>query len=650
MGSRQKKKVPYLYKGRGPGLPPALSIVVMAYLVFAFLDTQPAFPLDFKSFQPYTTPSGGGDARVGSGDSQFDAQRVIRRNLLEQRQKKEEKTRGEEKQQSTQQTQEVEQNVVQTQRVSQAIAQQGEREADFIYNRTTGLDSYSVDKDGGVWRQHLSLLVEAWNVLSRDLFGNGSRSHLTDFKYNDLLNATGMKRETKDQAGRATETVISGITYMPGQSPRNFLSQNKEAKRAEVTTTFHPTGNQVTQTELYDLVYDGDNVVAQKARITDLSGPTPVVIQETTGITYDGESNVSASHTRVTDLETGIVTESDIKNEFSDHRLISGVTKSVTKDSINHTFTEQTFTQKVSYGDSGIQTIDARSIATTQAMDEKGNPVDDFVQTTETLQKMGLFFNIPNPVEVSSVTKTVDNVGVQTTESKQMQRQLRDDHGNLLGISATEVATTVNADRSVVQETKSNLDFMVRADQPYLIGREDNTFTKDLINEQNIFTTSRLRIQLGALGEVLEGFRTGKTHAANGDGSIVSDSEFTQTFDRASKVNALGLVKQETSSRTVNTIDESVSTETRLYTQTHDEMNRVLSAAEAVKGLTTNSRGGETHVEGAVDYAIGKRTNQAYAISSTNNITSKDLGNRLYTESVQTNAYASDENTGRAIG
>ena len=646
-----KKKMTHLEE-RGPGQSPALRAFVLC-LIQAFVLTQPALSLDFQTFQAYTIPvSNRGDARGGT-DNRFDAERSVRRFQERARQEKEARKRSEEQGLEAQQARDVEQNVIHGQRVSQAVSQQEQREADFIYDRTTGLDNYSVDKEGGVWRSHLGLLAEAWNLLSRDLFGNESRSHLKEFTYNHLLNPTGMKRQTADQAGRMTETVISNITYQKGETLRNYLSKNREAGRTEITTTYHPTGNQVVRTEIFDLQYDHDGrdakLIAQKAKVTDLSGPTPdhTLLQETFNMKYDGD-NVTSSETRVTDLATGAVTDTITKNQFSGNRLTSGVTESTIKDPIHHTVTKQIFTQNVSYAGHQVQSVDAKGLSTTQAMDEGGNPVSDFIQTTETAQTMGVFFGIPNVTESVSVSKLVDNVGVQTTESTQTQKYIRDEHGNLLNVVGTESARTVNADSSIVQTTEGILEFSVVADQPYLVGREDQSFIKDHVGGQDVTTESRLRIRLGALGEILEGIRTGTTHSVSHDGIVVSDSEFTQYFDRAVKINELGLVRQETSTRSANAVEESTSTERRIYEQTHDDVNRVLSAKETIDGVTTSLKE-ETRLSGTVDYAVGKRTNQVHASSSTYRFTTKDHVNNLYTESVQTSTFEADENTGRAL-
>jgi len=677
-----------LEKGKGPGKSPALPGFVI-FLIEAFLFTQVASAVDFQSFRTYTPAlSSGGDAGAGGRrDSLFDTKRSVERFQQRSRQDKENRVRQEEKNRTGQQTQEVEQNVVQEQRVSQAIAQQEGREADFITSRMDGLDRFSIDKQGGVWWTHIDRLVGAWNVFSQDNYGNASRSHLTRFQYNDLLNATGMERETVDAAGRVTQTSISGIAYMPGEAPGNFLGENKEASRTEVTTTFHPTGNQTTKTELYDLVYAEDKVVSQKAKITPLTNPNVnPLLQETFDMNFDGEGNVAHAQSRVTDLVTGTVTESVTNNQFSGNRLTSGVTESTTKDFINRTFSQQTSTQKVSYGESGIQSFDAKDLTTTRAMDDAGNPVDDYVITTETTQEVGIFAGIPEPLTMTSRSKTVDHIGFQTTEATQTQKHLRDRNGNLLGVTATEVAMTANFDRSVTQRSESDMAFQVVFDQPYLTGREERGLTKDLINNQDSTTTSHLKIQLDPLGRILGGTRTGKTDARNPDGSIVTDSTFTQYFDRADKVNALGLVRQESSSRTVNQVKEtltsrdafegyssrrrwglykpvrtyehSVTEEERAYTQSHDDVNRVLGAEEKVKSRTTTIRGaagvkeemaGETLTEGTVAYAVGKRTNQPYATSARNRVISRDPFRSLYTESTQTTTFESDENTGRAM-
>jgi len=638
----------------GPGKHPALTLIIMG-LVQGLILTQSVYPLTMNPY--YTAPQSSRDSRVGGGrDTRFDAKRAVDRfkersrdrNLLRQRQ--------EEKQRDQAQSQEIQQNVSEVKQTSQETAQQQQQEADFIYNRMTGLDSYSIDKNGGVYRSHLSLLVEAWNVLSRDLYGNESRSHMTQFLYNDKLNTTGFHRRTRDQAGRVTETVVSGITYAD-ESFRNADGENKEKTRTEVTTTYHPTGNRVTQTEYFDFVYEdlgdeeGHRVIAQKARVTDLSSVGSPILQEVFNMKYDDFGNVSSSETRTTDLATGTVTESKTDNIFSEHRLVSGTTVSTTQDFINHTYTQQTFTQSVTYG--GGKQLDSRVHSTTQAMDDEGNAVGDFTQTTEVTQSMEMFAGIPNPVEIVTTTRTQDHVEGQTIESVQVQKHVRDKHGNLLGVTGSEISTSSNADGSVVQTTESSLAFTVYADQALLTSREDHSFTKDLINNQEITSTSHFTIEYGDKGEVLEGTRVIQSHAANDDGTVVSDSESIEYFDSAKTVNALGLIRRETTSHTVDsTFDWNivVTEEHRTYTQAHDEVNRVLGAEEEVTSTTTDTLGSETHVEGTVTYAVAGRANEVFAVEATNNITTTDPRNFIYTEATQTTYFEADPNTGRALG
>ena len=640
---------------KGPGYKPAPSFLIIGALVGFFVFTQAASAIDFRTFDPYTPPSAGSDSQAGARkDSQFDSKRMVERfqrnkanQEIREQGRKEENIR-------TQQTQEVEQNVAHTKEVSRAMADEGKQEAAQITSRMGGLDTYSVDKTGGVWRSHLGLLAEAWNVFSQDLYGNVSRSRMSQVTYDSLDNIAGMARETVDQAGRKALTVISDIAYQAGEAFRNYLGNNKESARKEVTTTDHPTGNQVTQTETYDVQYaDGKDgkTISQKTKITDLTGPSNPILQETFNMKYDGDSVVH-SETRTTDLVTGTVTEGATDNQFSGSHMTTGVTETTTKDSLSHTITHQTSTQHVSYGGETIQTIESNSVTTTQAMDDAGNAADDYLQTTETTQTMGLYGGIPDPAEIVSVSHTLDNIAHQTVESTQTQNFVRDEHRNLLGVSATEVSTNTNADGSVVQVTEGTLDFMVRADQSYLTGRRDTTTTVDAMNGQNSTTNSDFRIQLGSLGEVLSGTRTSQTHVANRNGSIVTDVTAMESFDRAALVNALGLIQRESSSHTVNALTQEnpvTTDETRVYTQSHDEFNRVLGAGETVESFNSDTLGEETRVNGTVAYAIGTRSNQPYTVSSVNHITSKDPRNFLYTESTQTTTFESDPNTGKAI-
>ncbi|MFH1858139.1 MAG: hypothetical protein ABH845_04480 [Candidatus Omnitrophota bacterium] len=671
----------------GPGESPA-RLTFMSYLIGAFLLVQTAPAAGFQGFTIYSAPSSKADEAGGgaSRDSRnFDSKRAVERFQQRSAQEKGLRKRAEEQKQDAQQTQEVERGVTHEKQISQAISQQEVREADSIYSRTTGIDNYSVDIDGGVWRSHVGLLAEAWNIASKDLYGNESRSRMTQFEYNDLFNATGFHRRTVDNAGRVTETVVSGIAYQDGETARNFLRGNKEANRTEITTTYHPTGNRVVKTELFGMEYEGGEegkLLSQKAKITELSGPDPghATLQEVYGMQYDGD-NLVQSETRVTDLETGMVTESITKNTFSGNRLTSGITESTTKDFINYTHTQQVATQEITYDDGRIRTILSKDVSTTKAMDEAGSVLDDFVTVVETTREMGDFAGIPEPVAIVSVIKTIDNVGVQVTEGTRQEKHIRDKHGNLLEVSASESSTTTNFDGSVVQDTASEMYFRVIADQAHLTGRVERSLTKDLIGGQNVVTTSRLKVEMDDNGKILGGKRLGKSYATNGDGSIITESEFTQTFDGAEKVNALALVRQETHTRTTNrvnesltsrdvlhefssrrhwgdyrmvrTFEESVTEEDRFFTQAHDGVGRVLSAEETVKSRTTTTRGGdqvgETLVEGTITYAVGKRTNQAYAVEARNQITTKDPFSLLYTESTQVSTFKSDADTGRAI-
>lgn len=646
----------YLCETRGPGVNlPALGVFVAAFLVFSLVSTKPLLSLDFKSFQPYTAPTGGGDSRAGSGkDSQFDAKRAVERFQAQDRTRKEGARREEENRRDAVQVREVEQNVGEEKKVSQAMSQQQQREAAFIEGRMSGVDTFTMGKDGSVWHRHFALLVHAWNILALDRYGNESRSELTNFTYNSLFNPVGMDRATVNRAGQMTKAEISGITYEK-ESPWDFLSENRESGRVELETSFHPTGNRVVKTETFGLKYteDGKKVIAQEARITPLTGPDTgnTLHQKTTSIVYDGD-NVTSSEVVVTDLGTGTVTKTITQNEYTGNRVASGITESTIQDPVQRSFTQQTTRERVRYGGGTIEAIDVETESTTRAVDEAGNIFDDYVTTTKTTSTMGIFFGIPNPVRTVSVTNSLDNVAIQTTESRQTQNHIRDPYGNLLGMSGTEAATTVNADRSVIQTVEGSLDFVVQADQPILVGRSEKSTIQDLINEQNITSSSRLDIRLGSLGEVLEGTRIGRSHAKNLLGTVVSDSEFIEQYDRAAKANALGLVRRESTSRTVNSLipeNISVSEEKRVYTQSHDTSNRVLDAFETVEGLTTDTFGAVTRLVGSVDYDVGKRTNQVHAVSSQNKITSIDPVNRLYTESTQTNTFESDPNTGRAL-
>ena len=555
----------------GPGKTPALGILG-CFVLECFLLTQLAFGFDlYRDTPPSTIPVETG-SRLKTEEERYDRERVIRRNHRQQLLQSREKVRREEQEREGQHSQEVEKGVAQGQQIQQAIAGQEKQQADQIYGRTTGLDSYTIDKDGGFWRSHLGLTVEGVNILAgTDPYGNDSRGHYFDFQYNDLLNVVGITQDVKDKAGRLTRNVVSGITYLVeyfrGIAPKE--RRNLEGRRDIVTTTFHPTGESVARTEVRNLQYNGDTegakVIAQEITAYDLSGPTNPVHQKVSNMAYDAHDNLTSSRTVATDLVTGVTTTSEVNNQFSGKQLVSGTTKSITKDTISNTISEQTLLQTVTYQGGRVQTVEVTGNVKAQSMDGQGNPVDDFVTTTKSVQTMSVFENIPQPVKIVTKSHTVDIINVQEIASEQEQVLGRDSLGNLLTASATEASRVTNSDSSVVQETTSQLGFEVHADQPYLTRQGTRTTTHDGINEAESVTTSNLRIQLGLRHEVLGAEQIGQTQTHNGDRSFVSASEFRRLFDRSPKVNAIGLIRQETKSRVENTIEETVTVEERIY-------------------------------------------------------------------------------------
>ncbi len=635
---------------KGPGKNPALVGFLWGVLFFAFAPLCAA--VDFQTFEPYTPRvTGGSDARSGgTRDAQFDARRAVIQ--FQERARREERTkeRSEEKEMVTGQALGIEQHVAQEKQVSQATSQHQHQDGEFIYNRTTGIDQYSADKDGGYWWSKVGLLFKAWNVLSRDLYANESRSEMTDFTFNDLLNITGMNRKTVDQAGRVTDAIISDITYQEGETLRNFLSKNKEATRTEVSTTHHPTGDQTTRTRIYDIVYNEEQVVSQKAEIFDLSGPNNPILQETFDMKYDKEGNVIGAKTRITDTLTGVVTESKTDSSFNGNRVVSSVSTSKTFDPYRNTLTEQLSTQSVSYG--GGTQVDAKTTTTIYSTDSEGNITRDFKTVTESTQVMENFFGIPELVESLSNTLTEDFLEVQTVRSESKQFFARDKHGNLLSARGLESGTTVNFDGSVTQTTESTMDFTVVADQPYLTGRSDKTFTKDMNRNSDSTTASTLTVRLGAKGEVLNGTREAETFSSNGDGSISSTLRVIEDYDRAGLVNDLGLIRRVTTNRTKNEIDLTDEEETRIYLQTHDDFNRVLSAEETIEGsgTTLDNVGSWTRTSGRVEYAVSERTLRPYAVKTTVTTTAFNAIDLLLTEATQIQTVDADKATGRILG
>ena len=636
----------------GPGETPALSLFGLIVLECFFV-TQVALGFDFQGTQSAYTPPTDTGSRLSAEESRYDAQRVYNRNRRAQQTQVKEKQTQEEKAKQAQNTEEVEKAVGQDQQIKQAIGHQEVQEGNKLVERTTGLDSYSVDKDGGFWRSHLGLTAEGVNVLAgRDLYGNESRGHYYDFNYNSLFNVKGLTQDVKDAAGNLVQTVVSGIAYaveyFRGVAPKG--KNNEELARDLLTTGFFPTGNSTSRTQIREMKYENDKVVAQKATVTDLSGPNNPIFQDTSGMTYDDQDNLIASRTLTTDLATGVTTETQMQNRFSEHQLLSGVTKSQTKDFITNTFSEQTVTQNVSYEGGVVKSLDLQGEARTQAMDAQGNLKDDFVTVTQTSQATELFSKIPLPTKIVTQTHTIDTVNVQDVTSRQEQILGRDERGNLLTVSAAETSRVTNADFSVVQTTDSRLEFKVYADQSYLVGREDQTATHDGINETESVTTSRLKVELGLLHEVVGGEQFGQTETYNGDKSQVSSSEFRRIFDRASKVNGLGLVRQETKTRSENTIEETTTVENRVFSQAHDDFNRVLNAAEKFNSHTDVSNGGISDVTGEVTYAVAARNLQPYVVRSVTQATSYDPSRQLATDTTQVTEITSDEETGRALG
>ena len=645
---RKKNRIPL----SGPGKTPALGLFGLIVLE-CFLLTQAASGFDVQGSQSAYTPQTDTGSRLKAEESRYDAQRIYNRNRRSQMMELREKRNAEEKKEQAQKAQEVEKAVGQDGQIKQEIGHQEIQEGNELVSRTTGLDSYSIDKDGGFWRSHKGLTAEGINVLAgRDFFGNESRGHYYEFMYNKLFNVEGITQDVTDTLGNLAHTVVSGITYLAeypfGQAPKG--RHNEESARDLLTTAFFPTGNSTTRTEIRDLKYANDKVVAQKATLYDLSGPNNPILQDVSGMTYDDSDNVTFSRTLSTDLVTGVVTETTTENKFAGRQLVSGVTKSATRDAITHTLTEQTFTQNVSYEGGQVKSMEVQGEGKARATDREGNPVEDFVTLTRTTQTMSVFSKVPVPTKIVTQTHTVDNINVQDVTSRQEQVLGRDSRGNLLTVSAAETGRIANFDLSVIQELESHLDFEVYADQSYLTARQDRTVTHDGINETESVTAARLTVHLGLLREVLGGEQVGQTETHNGDRSQVASSEFRRLFDRASKVNGLGLIRQETNTRSENTIEETVTTENRLFSQLHDDFNRILDAGETFNSHTDVSNGGTSDATGEVTYGIAARSMTPYALRSVTRASSYDPSRQLATDTTQTTDLISDQETGRALG
>ena len=640
---------------RGPGENLASRVFVIGLFSACFW-AKAAFGLDLLGdgrVSPYSQPVETG-SRLQAQEAQNDRKRVIDRNQRFQFLQRREAERQKETEGQSQQAQEVAQAVSHGRQFQEATAQREKQWGDELVSRTTNYSSYSYDKDNGKWISIMGLTVEGINVLAgRDLYDNESRGHYTQFQYNNRFNVEGLTMEVTDAAGRFSRTVVSGITYLV-EYFRGIAQKGEENRKGaedSVTTTFHPTGESTTRTETRNLQYDGKNrVIGQESTSYDLTGPNPPVYQNVRDMSYDGEGNVASSFTETTDLGTGVVTQTTANNRYSGRRLVSGVTQSVTKDPINHTRTEQTFTQNVSYHEGRIGAIEANGVSTATAMDEAGNPVHDFASTTKTTQTMGLFHNIPQPVRIATETKTIDNVGVQEISARQEQVFDRDSQGNLLQTSASETGTVTNADLSVTQRTKSGLAFEVHGDQFYLVGRDDEATVEDGIEETTSTGTSHLRIRLGTRHEVLGGEEIGDRFTTNGDGSITTTTSLRQLFDRAEKANALALVSRETISHNVDQIHYSDTEERRLYSQAHDAFNRILGAEETMNSRATTIWGGITETEGKFEYGAGLRSNQPYLLRSSTHSKTSDPFQFLYTEATQTQTFDVDAQTGRAHG